>query len=193
MLGIFLDTETNGLNSSKHRIIEIAYAIVDVETGKEHESFESRIALSRELWEQGDKASLSITKTTWEENQTGLTAEAVTSDILDSFKRCNIQRGQSVFICQNPSFDRTFFAQLIDADRQEGLNWPYHWLDLASMYWAMALTKKTTPPWITGLSKNKIASVYGLGEEGLPHRAMNGVRHLIACYDAVVGFPKSSL
>ena len=93
---------------------------------------------------------------------------------------------------QNPSFDRAFFAQIIDPDLQEKLLWPYHWLDLASMYWAKALTKEKTEankmPWVTGLSKDKIATVYKLPAEGKPHRAMNGVDHLILCYEVIVGF-----
>ena len=102
-------------------------------------------------------------------------------------------RKKAVFICQNPSFDRGFFSQLIDPDTQEDLNWPYHWLDLASMYWAISMDKakkQNCPfPWETGISKDLIASHYNLPAEDKPHRAMNGVDHLLICYEAVVGFP----
>ena len=43
MLGIFLDSETNGLNPFIHNIIELAYKIVDLATGKEIYKYESII------------------------------------------------------------------------------------------------------------------------------------------------------
>ena len=33
VLGVFLDSETNGLNFQKHRVVEIAFKIVDVLSG----------------------------------------------------------------------------------------------------------------------------------------------------------------
>ncbi|HEY5234979.1 MAG TPA: 3'-5' exonuclease, partial [Rhabdochlamydiaceae bacterium] len=89
-------------------------------------------------------------------------------------------------------FDRIFFSQLVDPDIQESLNWPYYWLDLASMYWAKSIRKgKQDPkhyPWVTGFSKDRIAAVYHLPAEEHPHQAMNGVDHLLLCYEKVIGF-----
>jgi len=48
---------------------------------------------------------------------------------------------KAIFICQNPHLTGYFFSQLIDSDTQELLSWPYHWLDLASMYWALLMDK----------------------------------------------------
>ncbi len=97
------------------------------------------------------------------------------------------------FAGQNPSFDRTFFSQLIDSDIQESYLWPYHWLDLASMFWSKSMQKATKSkkdfPWELGFSKDLIAFHFDLPKEKTPHRAMNGVDHLITCYGAVVGFP----
>lgn len=195
MLGVFLDTETNGLNSQIHRILEIAYKIVDLNTGEVKEEFESLIAQPIELWEKSDQESLRVNGFTWNEISQGKTQRNVSQSIIDSFTRAGIRRKKAVFICQNPSFDRVFFSQLIDSDTQELLSWPYHWLDLASMYWALAMKRaelKEGPfPWETGFSKDLIASQYKLPLENKPHRAMNGVSHLLLCYEAVVGFPKN--
>jgi len=194
MLGIFLDTETNGLNPRKHKIIEIAFQIVDVLTGDVKEKFSSLISLSEEEWARSDPVSLNVNGFTWEEARQGATASLVGTEIQEIFLKHQIRRGEAVFICQNPSFDRIFFAQLIDTDTQEKLLWPYHWLDLASMYWANAIRKgalgQGNYPWETGLSKDKIATAHSLPREKQPHRAMNGVEHLLLCYKAVVGFPK---
>ncbi len=193
MIGVFLDTETNGLNSQIHKIVEIAFRIIDLSNGELKEEYQTLIAQPIEAWEKSDQESLRINGFTWQEVSQGKTPRNVSQTIIDIFTRCGIRRKQAVFICQNPSFDRVFFSQLIDPDTQELLSWPYHWLDLASMYWALSMDKakqKLGPfPWETGFSKDLIASQYQLPVEEKPHRAMNGVRHLLLCYQAVVGFP----
>ena len=193
VLGIFLDTETNGLNFQKHRIVEIAYQIIDVFTGEVKDTFHSLISVSAEDWQKSDPESLKVNGFKWEEVAQGAPIPAVVDKICASFLKNGIKRGEAVFICQNPSFDRAFFSQLIDGDAQEKLLWPYHWLDLASMYWAEAMKKGATGtgnyPWETGYSKDKIAVTYSLPTEAQPHRAMNGVNHLLLCYKNVVGFP----
>lgn len=193
VLGIFLDTETNGLNPQKHKLLEIAYKIVDVGQGILLETFESLVFQKEEIWNGSDKESLKINGFTWEEISKGKSPSLISEEILTQFKKWEIKRGSAVFICQNPSFDRAFFSQLIDVEKQESLLWPYHWLDLASMYWAVAIEQgKINPlryPWETGLSKDLISTTYHLPPEAKPHRAMNGVNHLLLCYQAVVGFP----
>lgn len=193
MLGIFLDTETNGLNPKRHKVVEIAFQIIDVFTGEHKESFHSMIAISPEDWQKSDPDSLRVNGFKWDEVVQGQPADVVARSIQEIFSRNGIKRGGAVFICQNPSFDRTYFAQLIDTDVQEKLLWPYHWLDLASMYWVEAMAKGALGtgkfPWETGFSKDKIAQTYQLPPENSPHRAMNGVRHLLLCYETLVGFP----
>lgn len=194
MIGVFLDTETNGLNSKIHRILEIAFKIVDLTDGEVKETYQTLVAQPIEVWEKSDQESLRINGFKWDEVSKGKTPRHVSQTIIDLFTKWNIRRKKAVFICQNPSFDRVFFSQLIDPDTQELLSWPYHWLDLASMYWAISLNRAKLNagplPWETGVSKDLIATQYKLPEEAKPHRAMNGVEHLILCYEAVVGFPK---
>ncbi len=196
MLGVFLDTETNGLNPQFHKIVEIAFKIVDLMTGAVQEEYHSIIAWPFEDWQKSDPESLQINHFTWEEVQAGKPPALAAQEIIACFKRWNIQRKKAVFICQNPSFDRIFFSQLISSDTQERLNWPYHWLDLASMHWSLSMDKakkKQGPlPWEIGVSKDLIASSHNLPSEEKPHRAMNGVAHLLLCYKAVVGFPGHS-
>ncbi len=197
MLGIFLDSETNGLNTQKHKIIDIAFAILDMETGEKKEQYESIIFQSFEDWQRSDLESLKVNGFTWEEVSYGKSRETVALEIESLFAKQGIKRGKAVFICQNPSFDRAFFAQIIDPDIQEKLLWPYHWLDLASMFWAESMKKATQSkgplPWETGYSKDRIAKAHGLPPEEKPHRAINGMNHLILCYEKVVGFPKKEL
>ena len=192
MLGVFLDTETNGLNAFKHRVLEIAFKIVDMKTGELKEAYSAVIQQPEAVWQNSDPASLKVNGFTHEKLQQGKKADIVAAEITNILQRNQIKRGSAVFICQNPSFDRVFFSQLVDPDIQESLQWPYHWLDLASMYWAESMRKgKENPkhfPWVTGVSKDRIAAVYHLPAEQQPHQAMNGVEHLLLCYDKVIGF-----
>jgi DNA polymerase-3 subunit epsilon/oligoribonuclease len=196
VLGIFLDSETNGLNFQTHRIIEIAFQIVHVLDGQVLDTFESTVLATPEEWKKSDPASLKVNGFTWEETSKGPSPLDVGAKIQELFAKNRIERGKALFICQNPSFDRAFFSQLVDPSLQEKLLWPYHWLDLASMYWAKAMEKGAAGtgnyPWETGLSKDKIATANSLPKEQQPHRAMNGVAHLLLCYKAIVGFPHST-
>lgn len=193
MLGIFLDSETNGLNAKIHKIIEIAFKIVDLTTGDVKEEFQCVISYPIEIWEKSNQDSLHINGFTWEEISQGKTPRQVSQQIIDCFAQWGIRRKKAVYICQNPSFDRVFFSQLVDPDTQELLNWPYHWLDLASMHWSLTMDRARRQngplPWETGFSKDLIANFYNLPSEEKPHRAMNGVAHLLLCYQAIVGFP----
>jgi oligoribonuclease len=193
VIGIFLDTETNGLNAKIHKVLEIAFKIVDLINGELKGEYQTLIAQPIEAWEKSDQESLRINGFSWDEVSKGKSIRHASQAIIDIFTRFGIRRKKAVFICQNPSFDRAFFSQLIDADTQELLMWPYHWLDLASMYWALCINKAKDEqgplPWETGFSKDLIASQYKLPAEAKPHRAMNGVDHLLVCYNAVVGYP----
>jgi DNA polymerase-3 subunit epsilon/oligoribonuclease len=192
VLGVFLDTETNGLNAFKHRVLEIAFKIVDLKTGELKESYHTIVQQPETVWKSSDPSSLKVNGFTYEKLLQGKRADIVATEITNILQRNQIRRGEAVFICQNPSFDRIFFSQLVDPDIQESLNWPYYWLDLASMYWAESIRKgKQDPkhfPWVTGFSKDRIAAVYHLPAEEQPHQAMNGVDHLLLCYEKVIGF-----
>lgn len=191
MRAVFLDIETTGLDHSRHVPIDIAFIIIDVTTGEEICRYQTIVKHSKEVWERRDPGSITINGFTWEMVSAGKTPEEVTRDIIDLFTKAQVQRLKAVFICQNPAFDKSFFTQLIDVYTQEKLNWPYHWLDFASMYWTLLAkenAEKHIPfPEELNLSKNEIAKQNGLPPEEEPHRAIRGVEHLITCYKAVVG------
>ncbi|MDF2577685.1 MAG: putative exonuclease [Chlamydiales bacterium] len=193
MLGIFLDLETNGLDPYRHRILEIAFKIFDIYTGELKVSFESIVYQPDDVWKASNIQSLGINGFTQDLVAKGRLEKDIASEIINYFTQFGIKRNQAVFICQNPSFDRMFFYQLISPEEQMKMHWPYHWLDLASMYWAFRmqdyknLNCQKLPP--ISLSKDQIAAHHGLPKESAPHKAMNGVNHLIQCYEAIVGFP----
>lgn len=195
MLAIFLDIETTGLDSVRHRPIDLALKVLDMTTGEIRGKYQSLIIPLLMDWVNRDPMSMEINGYTWEEVSQGKNMAQVKEEILQLFQKVGIIRGKSVFICQNPAFDRGFFSQIIDVYTQEKLNWPYHWLDFASMYWAKLAQKSIQEhqnfPETLNLSKNEIARIHGLSTEVSPHKAMNGVDHLILCYKTVIGLPKS--
>jgi len=195
MRGIFLDIETTGLDPMQHRVLEVAFKIIDLPSDQQIASFSRLVRQSQDVWNQADPISLQVNGFTWEEVQKGEEQEQVASEILKQFVSLNIRRGNALFICQNPAFDRAFFAQLISVYTQEELKWPYHWLDFASMYWAHKMKEihESSSPWpdTIRLSKDSIAEEYGLPKEEKPHRAMNGVEHLLLCYRNVIGMGSS--
>lgn len=191
MQAIFLDIETTGLDPNKHRAIDVGLKVVDISSGVMRGDYQSVIRVSPEMWARRDPVSMEINGFSWELVNSGKEPAQVAQEIIEFLTRMQIVRGKAVFICQNPGFDRAFFAQLVDVYTQERLLWPYHWLDMASMYWALLVQRNQrngTPfPETINLSKNEIAREHRLPAEQQPHRSMNGVNHLILCYESVLG------
>lgn len=189
MLAIFLDIETTGLDPSQHSLIDLAFKIVDLEKGDVLGEYQSLVKQPKEVWNNADPVSIEVNGYQWEQIQTGKDPKVVGREVINLFNQLGVVRQKAVFICQNPAFDRAFFIQIIPVYTQEELNWPYHWLDLASMYWVTFLSKLEQKgrsiPCEINLSKNSIAAEYQLPPEERPHKAVNGVDHLIQCYRAV--------
>lgn len=190
MKGIFLDIETTGLDPRKHSSIDLALKVLDLGTGEELGSYQTVIRQPREAWDRADPSSIEINGYRWDQIEKGKDPMIAGNEVVQLFQLLGITRGRSFFICQNPGFDRAFFSQIVPVYTQEDLLWPYHWLDLASMFWAkrvlqMADIKKEMPKEIN-VSKNAIAQAYHIPQEKRPHKAMNGVDHLILCYGAVL-------
>lgn len=185
MKAIFLDIETTGCDFFKHVPIEIAIVIVDYNANKNKSVFCSSISCSANDWENADSRSLKYVGVNPECVWLGQTIENVSKEIEFFLLRNDISKDNSFFICQNPSFDRNFFHRILTQERMTILNLPYHWLDLASMYWIKYQSKNSYKPTIN-LSKDTIAKKFKIPPEKKPHRALNGVEHLIKCYEALL-------
>lgn len=190
--GIFIDLETTGLDPLRHRALELACKVIDLSNGQVLGAYSSIVQQTPEVWARSDQVSLGVNGFKWEDLAQGRFESQVAEDIVTLLTSLGTVRGKAFFIAQNPTFDRAFFAQLVPVYRQEQLQWPYHWLDFASMYWALRVHQLRREGDGNGgevnLSKDSIAKQYGLKPEAQPHRAMNGVDHLIHCYSRVVGW-----
>mgnify|MGYP001362496129 CR=1 FL=1 len=189
MRAVFLDIETTGLDPLKHKIIDIAFFVIDLSTQKKRMFYQSVIHQSQDVWDLRDVNSTEFNGFTFAEVAEGKNAETVFQEIKQIFDEYQIKRGSSFFICQNPAFDRTFFSQLVSIPLQENFQWPYHWLDLASMYFALkfkdSLHHNIPFPEDMSLSKNNIAERFNIPPENKPHKAAGGVRHLLQCFEAL--------
>lgn len=191
MFGVFLDIETNGLDPFVHIPLEIALKIVNLKNGKLLAEYSSIIFSQEAEWVGFDSNSLLVNGFKKDELLKGKPRDIIQKEIKELFASYDITRGHAYFICQNPSFDRPFFGKMIPPYEQERLLWPYHWLDLASMYWALKLVQEQViQEFGLNVSKDSIALRLGLDKETRPHRAMNGVNHLLACYTSLVSYPE---
>jgi DNA polymerase-3 subunit epsilon/oligoribonuclease len=191
--GVFLDIETNGLDPYLHSPLELSLSIYDLHNMECISSYTTFVECSEREWViHSDPKSLKINGITYDQVKEGKSFECICEDLVELFLSYEIHKINSVFICQNPSFDRAFFNQIFPVETQNEIELPYHWLDLASMYWAKNIDINKpinghSMPRIISLSKDAIASYYGLPIEENPHRAFNGVQHLITCYKAIIG------
>lgn len=187
--GVFLDIESNGLDCYTHKVMEIALKVVNLGTGQCLCHFDSLVQLSEQEWQSSDVNSLKINGLSdYLTHSKAPSREQVGKIVTQLLTNLGIHRDTSIFICQNPSFDRPFFAQLVSTYEQEKLGWPYHWLDLASMFWAKSSSHEGLPS-VKALSKDAIAARLSLNPEARPHKAMAGVEHLIECYGVLIGWP----
>ena len=192
---IILDTETTGLDASKAQIVEIAFKVVNTDSGECLNSFQGVVALSKKEWRDADLGALKINGFTWNDVQTrGRPRNDIAVDICSIFSQLKLSPQTAFFLCQNPSFDRVFFSQLCSPSVQKSCGFPYYRLDFASMNWALAakdiaLGKRL--PFRIPFSKDGIAQDAGLPFEDTPHKAMNGVDHLLLLFTNIVGFRNS--
>jgi DNA polymerase-3 subunit epsilon/oligoribonuclease len=184
---IFVDIETTGLNFTLHVPVEIALICIDSNNNNEMFRYENCIKVSIESWEKRDDEAIAFNgfnpSVVWKATD----LERVKEDILELFIKHKIRKGDSFFLCQNPSFDRIMFDKIIDQNTFSLHNFPYHWLDLASMFWIKNQNsiKHRKNSIKAPLSKDNIAKNLGLKDEEKPHKALNGVLHLIKCYDVL--------
>ena len=189
---IVLDTETTGLSAATHHVIEIAFRLVDLETGHRVAEYERVIHLTCDEWVWAAPGALAVNNFTWGEVMArGVPRDTVYQEIRAFFAAHELSGRTAFFLCQNPTFDRAFFAQLVPVDVQRVYRFPYHWYDLASMNWAIearAIARGEQDPYAIAASKDAIAAGHGIDAEASPHRAMNGVDHLLQIYEKIVGF-----
>jgi oligoribonuclease len=186
MFGIFIDIEANGLDVNIHYPIDLAFKIIYLESLQIIDEYSSVVFLTEDAWKDSNSASLNVNGYNYNTISQGATIRQIKTDVIGIFEKNHITRDNSVFVGQNPSFDRVFFSKIIPTMLQESLLWPYRWLDLSSMFYAFKYMKHSQRVKISDLSKDHIAQHFGIEEEEKPHTAERGVNHLLQCYRALI-------
>lgn len=192
MKAVFVDIETTGLDFDRHVAIDIGLIIVDLNDYSDMHEYTSCIRCDEADWWYSDPKALEVNGYSSLNHHKIAQDDWIVSEQIEAFlKKHEIVKGKAFFICQNPSFDRPFFLQLMCHEKMIEMNLPYHWLDLASMYWMKFFGSYHENSYGIGcgydvsLSKDSIAKSLGLPPEEKPHKAIGGARHLFQCYKAV--------
>ncbi|MCB1148924.1 MAG: 3'-5' exonuclease [Chlamydiia bacterium] len=180
---IALDTETGGLDPKRNPILEVALRII----GPDRtilDTYTSFVRVTDKRWSRCDQAALNVNGITREMVDGGKKRRQVAREVTELFKRHGIDSRNAFYFCQNPTFDRGFWEQIFPQKVQTENRWPYHWFDLASMHFFRTLKAGEDPK---SFSKDGIAEHYKLPPEEKPHRALNGVDHLLLIFNHMVG------
>lgn len=184
---IFVDIETTGTDFDIHVPIEICLTIIDPEGGGGAiDSYTSLIRCRDKDLKFSDEEALCVNGLMNESAFFHKTIDDISEEVQDFLIDNKISEKNAVFLCQNPSFDRPFFHKILSQRSMTELNMPYRWLDLASMYMAYHHKEFKKLPFPEILSKDKIARNLGLPPESKPHRAENGVIHLMLCFNEIL-------
>ncbi len=155
------DVETTGLDPQKHEIVEIGLVLIDQETGEVIDTLD--IKVRPEHIETADEVALKLNgynKADWQ--------DAVS--ILEAIALYGEKAQNAIFCSHNVTFDWSF---ILEALKKAGLKstLDHHRLDLFTLIWS-----KTKDSKIESFSLSRVAQFFGLPEEPLPHRAINGAR-----------------
>ncbi len=181
---IVVDTETTGLDSMRHRIIELAFEILDIKIREVLCQYEAKLQINAQQYAEGNKKAYEVNGFTKDMIGKGKSCEEVAEEVIEIFENYNISKNNAYWMGQNPKFDDSFLAQVIPKSKQYELKWPYHSVDTATMFHSLqmlqvAMGKKYE---FVSLSKDDIAKSLGVEPESKPHSALNGVKHAKKLY-----------
>jgi DNA polymerase III epsilon subunit-like protein len=167
----FLDIETTGPVFGYHEVIEIGAIRTSHDTKKILGEYEVKI-----VPEYPQRATLfalelnGFSVESWQSAQP--VREAVTG--LSKLTR------SAVAVCHNPSFDRAFIQLMANAVGVE-LNLDYHWIGTESLAWCSYKHGE-----LNGLQLADLCAAFGIDEEPIPHRALEGARTCLRVYRALM-------
>jgi DNA polymerase-3 subunit epsilon len=155
---LFVDTETTGLDSTKHELLEVAAIRTSPDGRTVIQTYEAK--LFPEHLETAEPRALEVNKYSAAEWPRDKCARP--EDVVDALQKMS---GNTVLVGQNVSFDEGFLSPLFT---RLGMKppWGYHKIDTVSLAWPLYFNNAELP----GLSLEKLCKF--LGVESMPtHRA----------------------
>lgn len=165
------DVETTGLDPVTHEIIEIGLVVINQQTLEIFDKLDVKVR--PENLKTATESALKLNGYNEADWQNALTLQEAISLYSEKTK-------DAIFCAHNVTFDWSF---ILEAFKKTGVKnqMDYHRIDLFTMAW-MKLRN-------SGLEKfnmNEVAKYLGIGEEPMPHRAINGAMTAYEIYKRLV-------
>jgi DNA polymerase III alpha subunit (gram-positive type) len=162
------DIETTGFDFLENEIIEIGLILVHQKNLKILDKFETKIKPQR--IETALKESLEFNGYNEKDWENAL-------DLKSAMKIYSEKTKDSIFLAHNITFDYPF---IFKAFKETGIKdkMDYHRIDSFTLAWA----KASKMPDLKGLSLSKLCSYFGIPEEPMPHRAINGAFSILKVF-----------
>lgn len=167
---VFIDTETTGLNSRKHEVIEIAWIVTTPDAETVIETFAGRML--PEHIETAEPRALEINGYTLEKWKAG--PVSARGEVAAALHKATMN---SILVGHNVSFDEGFVSALMLKEAVVPA-WHYHKVDTAAMAWPAFATGK-----LTGVSLDKVCAFLGIAQP-VKHEAAADVASCRAAYRA---------
>ena len=104
MLGLFLDTETSGLDPFLHVPLELGMVIVDLSTGTEVAAYETLLRVSDDEWRARDLNSVAINGLTRECLEKGISRKEAAKTIEAFLTTYGVTKGEAFFYLSKSLF-----------------------------------------------------------------------------------------
>jgi DNA polymerase-3 subunit epsilon len=163
----FIDTETTGLDPSRHEVIDFAAVIRSADGSTERVSFKIR----PEHLERADPKALEVNGYTPEGWAGAISQEEGARRMLDALNGC-------VIVGHNVGFDLDFIkATVTRHDKAGARKLPYHKVDTVTLAYVVL-----APYGLDKLSLESVCNFLGVTNEGA-HTALADVERCMAVYD----------
>jgi len=169
----FIDIETTGILFGYHELIEVAAIRTSPDAGN-----------VKQIWQKKIRPRYPDRITPYARELNGFTLEewvdAPYSSVLIWDEFYNFAEG-CFAVCHNPSFDRAFLSITAAEHGVVDLGLDYHWIGTESLGWPLFLRGIIAKP-----SLGELCKFFGIPEEPIPHRAIEGAKRCREVYKLLV-------
>lgn len=157
------DVETTGLDAQVHEIVEIGLLLVDQETLSIVDGLGQKVKPIH--LETADPHALNINGYKKEDWTNAL-------ELRQAMEIYSLKTKNAIFFAHNVAFDWSFISEAFKCTGVTN-QMDYHRIDLFTLAWNNA----SRLPGLIKFNLNELCKYFGIPEEPLPHRAINGVRN----------------
>lgn len=165
------DVETTGLDPITQEIVEIGLVVINQQTLEVIDTLDVKVR--PEHIETATEFALKLNGYNESDWQDALTLQA-------AMPLYSKKTEDALFCAHNITFDWSFISEAFEKTGVKDLM-DYHRIDLFTMIW-----KKLRNSGLEKFNMNEVAKYLGIGEEPMPHRAINGAMTAYEIYKRLV-------